>query len=47
MKFSYQWICELVSDLRQFEGPYDLTRFITMKTAECEGLRTGGDGHRY
>ncbi len=36
MKFSYQWICELVPGLTT--EPVDLKRLITMKTAECEGV---------
>ena len=41
MKFSYNWIRELVDglDLR----PADLEKAITKKTAECEGLQTVGD----
>jgi phenylalanyl-tRNA synthetase beta chain len=40
MKFSYNWIRELVPDLQQ--GPAELMRLITMKTAECEGLEQAG-----
>ena len=36
MKFSYNWIRELVPGLAQAPGP--LERLITMKTAECEGV---------
>ena len=36
MKFSYNWIRELVEDLDYAPGP--LERLITMKTAECEGI---------
>lgn len=36
MKFSYQWISELVSGLEM--EPAELKRLITMKTAECEGI---------
>src|ERR1700722_20232192 len=36
MKFSYQWIKELVPGLDV--EPKELMRLITMKTAECEGL---------
>jgi len=42
MKFSYNWIRELVPGLET--DPRELMRLITMKTAECEGLeRTGAD----
>jgi phenylalanyl-tRNA synthetase beta chain len=40
MKFSYQWIKELVPGLDV--EPRELMRLITMKTAECEGLETVG-----
>ncbi len=40
MKFSYQWIKELVAGLDV--QPRDLMRLITMKTAECEGLEEVG-----
>lgn len=36
MKFSYNWIRELVPGLDM--SPAELTRLITMKTAECEGV---------
>jgi phenylalanyl-tRNA synthetase beta chain len=36
MKFSYQWLCELVEGVRP--DPLELGRVITMKTAECEGV---------
>ena len=36
MKFSYNWIRDLVPGLAQAPGP--LERLITMKTAECEGV---------
>lgn len=36
MKFSYRWLAELVDGLDT--DPRELTRLITMKTAECEGL---------
>ena len=42
MKFSYQWISELVPGLDS--SPADLQRLITMKTAECEGIEAVG-GH--
>lgn len=40
MKFSYQWLSELVPGLA--EDPADLQRLITMKTAECEGIEPVG-----
>ncbi len=40
MKFSYNWIRELVPGLDT--GPAELMRLITMKTAECEGLEQVG-----
>ncbi|MBI3209747.1 MAG: phenylalanine--tRNA ligase subunit beta [Candidatus Solibacter usitatus] len=41
MKFSYNWIRELVDGLDA--SPADLMRLITIKTAECEGVEeTGG-----
>ena len=41
MKFSYNWIRELVENLDC--APEPLEKLITMKTAECEGIeRTGG-----
>jgi phenylalanyl-tRNA synthetase beta chain len=40
MKFSYNWIHELVPGLT--ESPQELMRLITMKTAECEGLEEAG-----
>src|SRR5271155_4079175 len=40
MKFSYQWIRELVPGLET--DPRELMRLITMKTAECEGLEQAG-----
>lgn len=36
MKFSYNWLCELVPGLKL--APRELARLITMKTAECEGV---------
>src|SRR5438309_10830210 len=36
MKFSYQWLCELVNG--DPPDPVELGRAITMKTAECEGV---------
>ncbi|HMF74518.1 MAG TPA: phenylalanine--tRNA ligase subunit beta, partial [Bryobacteraceae bacterium] len=40
MKFSYQWLRELVPGLAT--EPADLQRLITMKTAECEGIEPVG-----
>jgi phenylalanyl-tRNA synthetase beta chain len=40
MKFSYNWIHELVPGLET--DPQELMRLITMKTAECEGLEQVG-----
>ena len=40
MKFSYNWIREMVPGLTQAAGP--LERLITMKTAECEGIEETG-----
>ena len=40
MKFSYNWIRDLVEDLDYAPGP--LERLITMKTAECEGIQAVG-----
>ncbi|MFL6451016.1 MAG: phenylalanine--tRNA ligase subunit beta [Bryobacteraceae bacterium] len=40
MKFSYQWISELVGGLNV--QPQELQRLITMKTAECEGIEPFG-----
>jgi phenylalanyl-tRNA synthetase beta chain len=40
MKFSYNWIRELVPGLDT--DPQELMRLITMKTAECEGLEHVG-----
>ena len=41
MKFSYNWLRELVEDLDQAPGP--LAKLITMKTAECEGIEVAGE----
>jgi phenylalanyl-tRNA synthetase beta chain len=41
VKFSYNWIRELVEGLDAAPGP--LERLITMKTAECEGIERSGD----
>src|ERR1051325_10826998 len=40
MKFSYNWIRELVDGLDA--APEPLERLITMKTAECEGIERVG-----
>src|SRR5438046_900443 len=40
MKFSYNWISELVEGLDL--TPRDLERLLTMKTAECEGIEEAG-----
>ncbi|MCZ2148600.1 MAG: phenylalanine--tRNA ligase subunit beta [Bryobacterales bacterium] len=40
MKFSYNWIQELVDGLEA--SPADLMRLITIKTAECEGVEAAG-----
>ena len=40
MKFSYNWIREMVPGLTEGAGP--LERLITMKTAECEGIEETG-----
>jgi phenylalanyl-tRNA synthetase beta chain len=40
MKFSYNWLRELVEGLN--ESPKELMRLITLKTAECEGLEETG-----
>jgi len=41
LKFSYNWIHELVADLDC--APAQLERLITMKTAECEGIERAGE----
>src|SRR5512135_2474631 len=41
MKFSYNWIREMVEGLECAPGP--LERLITMKTAECEGIEVFGE----
>ena len=41
MKFSYQWLRELVPDLAT--EPSEVERLITLKTAECEGIEAAGD----
>ncbi len=40
MKFSYNWICELVDALDV--SPGELMRVMTMKVAECEGVEEVG-----
>ena len=40
MKFSYNWLRELVEDLDHAPGP--LEKLITMKTAECESIEAAG-----
>jgi phenylalanyl-tRNA synthetase beta chain len=40
MKFSYQWLRQLVPGLSA--EPAELQRLITMKTAECEGIEVSG-----
>jgi phenylalanyl-tRNA synthetase beta chain len=40
MKFSYNWLRDLVHDLHT--TPHDLERLITIKTAECEGVEEVG-----
>ncbi|HEY3741222.1 MAG TPA: phenylalanine--tRNA ligase subunit beta [Bryobacteraceae bacterium] len=41
MKFSYQWLSDLVDGLGGGD-PRELMRLITMKTAECEGIEEAG-----
>ncbi len=40
MKFSYNWLRELVPGLAS--APGELAQLITMKTAECEGIEAAG-----
>jgi len=40
LKFSYNWLRELVEDLDAAPGP--LEKLITMKTAECESIEPAG-----
>ena len=40
MKFSYNWIRELVENLDSAPGAIE--KLITMKTAECEGIEASG-----
>jgi phenylalanyl-tRNA synthetase beta chain len=41
LKFSYNWIREMVEGLDCAPGP--LERLVTMKTAECEGIEIAGE----
>jgi phenylalanyl-tRNA synthetase beta chain len=41
LKFSYNWLRELVEGLDAAPGP--LEKLITMKTAECEGVEVAGE----
>ena len=41
MKFSYQWLSEMVDGLSAID-PTEVMRLITMKTAECEGMEEAG-----
>ncbi|MBL8211125.1 MAG: phenylalanine--tRNA ligase subunit beta [Bryobacterales bacterium] len=41
MKFSYNWMAELVSGLEA--TPQELMRLITIKTAECDGVEPFGE----
>ena len=41
MKFSYNWICELVDGVNL--SARELGQLITMKTAECEGVHSVGE----
>ncbi len=41
MKFSYNWICELVEGVQV--SPKELGHLITMKTAECEAVEPFGE----
>jgi phenylalanyl-tRNA synthetase beta chain len=41
LKFSYNWLRELVEGLDAAPGP--LEKLITMKTAECEGIEAAGE----
>src|ERR1700683_1710238 len=40
MKFSYNWLREMVEGLDT--PPAELARWITVKTAECEGVEAAG-----
>lgn len=41
MKFSFNWLCDLVDSLDV--SPGEIGRLITMKTAECEGVERHGE----
>jgi len=41
MKFSYNWLRDMVKDLAA--SPEELERLITIKTAECEGIEAHGN----
>lgn len=41
MKFSYNWLREMVDGLK--DSPAELERWITIKTAECEGVEAHGN----
>ena len=43
MKFSYNWLCDLVDGLDT--PPRELAQLITLKTAESEGVETHGNDH--
>src|SRR5271167_61425 len=43
MKFSYNWLREMVPGLET--PPEELERWITIKTAECEGVEAHGDDY--
>jgi phenylalanyl-tRNA synthetase beta chain len=43
MKFSYNWLCDLVDQLDT--PPGELAQFITIKTAESEGVEAHGDDY--
>ncbi len=43
MKFSYQWLREMVEALDT--PPTELARWISVKTAECEGVEQAGADH--
>src|ERR1700687_5084457 len=43
MKFSYNWLRDMVEGLDT--PPGELERWITIKTAECEGVEAIGDDH--
>src|SRR3984893_7543371 len=43
MRFSYNWLRELVEGVDT--PPAELARWITVKTAECEGVEEAGADH--